>query len=374
MKHICYHPWAGLTISPQQEFRPCCMYSHSLADNLSDYQNSLELAELKDQLLKGQKPIGCKKCWDDEDSGVPSKREMDWKYVFNEIVPLLDKTKILMLAFGNSCNLACMTCSSYSSTTWIKEEEKLQKVFPNIKIYKHSRFSQDKNFLDQIKEISTEVSHVYFPGGEPFLTGIKEHLDFLDHLISVGSDHITLHYMTNATIFPKEQFWERWAKFEKINMQLSIDGQGQHFNYTRWPANWDQVLENIKLYQIKKTSYPNLKLTIGHVISILTVYYFPEFLKWCLRNDLKDPYINLLYEPKHYDIRALPIIVKDKVKEKLDRFKFNEIVEYMYQDDLSDSFKETQKIITLLDQQRGHKFKETFPEFYNILKDAECQI
>ena len=67
MKHICYHPWAGLTISPQQEFRPCCMYSHSLADNLSDYQNSLELAELKDQLLKGQKPIGCKKCWDDED-------------------------------------------------------------------------------------------------------------------------------------------------------------------------------------------------------------------------------------------------------------------------------------------------------------------
>ena len=70
----------------------------------------------------------------------------------------------------------------------------------------------------------------------------------------------------------------------------------------------------------------------------------------------------------------MPIIVKDKVKEKLDRFKFNEIVEYMYQDDLSDSFKETQKIITLLDQQRGHKFKETFPEFYNILKDAECQI
>jgi MoaA/NifB/PqqE/SkfB family radical SAM enzyme len=374
MKHLCYHPWVGLDISPQKEFKPCCKYSHSLADNLSDYQNSPELAELKDQLLNGQKPIGCKKCWDDEDSGMPSKREMDWKYVFNEIVPSLNKTKILMLAFGNSCNLACMTCGSHSSTTWIKEEEKLQKVIPNLKIHKHHRFYQDADFLNQIKEISSEVSHVYFPGGEPFLSGIEEHLDFLDYLIAVGADQITLHYMTNATIFPKEKFWERWKKFEKIDMQLSIDGQGQHFNYTRWPAEWNQVLENIKLYQAKRSSDPNLKLTVGHVISIFTVFYFPEFFKWCLQNNLKDPYINLLSYPKQYDIRALPIIVKDKIKEKLDRFKFNEIVEYMYQDDFSDTYKETQKIINLLDKQRNHEFKETFPEFYQLLKDAKCQI
>jgi MoaA/NifB/PqqE/SkfB family radical SAM enzyme len=374
MNNICYHPWVGLDISPQKEFRPCCKYPKSLADNFKDYQNSIELIELKDQFLKGQKPLGCKKCWDDEDSGMPSKREIDWKYVFNETPPPLDKLKILMLAFGNSCNLACMTCSSYQSTTWIKEEEKLQKIFPNIKIHKHHRFYQDKDFLDQIKQISTEVSHVYLLGGEPFLTGTDEHLDFLDYLISNGSENIILHYVTNTTIFATEKFWEKWKKFKKIDLQLSIDGQGQHFNYNRWPAEWDQVLENIKLYQAKVSTNPNLKLTVGHVISIFTVFYFPEFFKWCLQNNLKDPYISLLSDPKRYDIRSLPIIVKDKIKEKLDRFKFNEIVEYMYQDDFSDTFDETQKIINLLDKQRNHKFEETFPEFYQLLKDAGCQI
>ena len=180
--------------------------------------------------------------------------------------------------------------------------------------------------------------------------------------------------MTNATIFPKEKFWERWKKFEKIDLQLSIDGQGKHFNYTRWPAEWDQVLENIKLYRDKEASENNLKLTVGHVISIFTVFYFPEFFKWCLQNNLKDPYISLLSYPKMYDIRSLPIKIKDKIKLKLDRFNFKEIVEYMYQDDFIDSFDETKKYINLLDQQRGHRFEDTFPEFYQLLKDEQCQI
>ena len=374
MKNMCYHPWVGLDISTQKDFRPCCKYSHSLADNLIDYQNSVELTDLKEQFLNGRRPAGCEKCWNDEDAGMPSKREMDWKYIFNETIPNLEKTKILMLAFGNSCNLACVTCGSQCSTTWIKEEEKLKKIIPNLKIYKHHRFYQDEKFLDQIKEISSEVSHVYFPGGEPFLTGLDEHLDFLDYLISVGADHISLHYMTNATIFPKEKFWERWKKFEKIDLQLSIDGQGKHFNYNRWPAEWNQVLENIKLYRDKEASENNLKLTVGHVISIFTVFYFPEFFKWCLQNKLKDPYISLLSSPKTYDIRSLPIKIKDKIKLKLDRFNFKEIVEYMYQDDFSDTFDETKKYINLLDQQRGHKFKDAFPEFYQLLKDEQCQI
>jgi hypothetical protein len=46
----------------------------------------------------------------------------------------------------------------------------------------------------------------------------------------------------------------------------------------------------------------------------------------------------------------------------------------MYQNDFSDSFEETKTFIQLLDQQRGHKFEETFPEFYQLLKDEQCQI
>ena len=39
----------------------------------------------------------------------------------------------------------------------------------------------------------------------------------------------------------------------------------------------------------------------------------------------------------------------------------------MYQDDFSDTFSETKTYINLLDQQRGHRFDKTFPEFYQLL-------
>ena len=63
----------------------------------------------------GKRLPSCQSCWDDEDAGAVSKRQMDWKYIFEETVPNLDKLKVLMFGFGNSCNLACRTCGSYRS-------------------------------------------------------------------------------------------------------------------------------------------------------------------------------------------------------------------------------------------------------------------
>jgi MoaA/NifB/PqqE/SkfB family radical SAM enzyme len=310
----------GLDISAQGEFRPCCKYVNPVATNLKDYQNSQTLIDLKESFLKGEKPLECRRCWHDEEVGHTSKRLQDWKYIFNEVVPDLTKTRILMFPFGNSCNLACRTCDSHSSSTWIKESKKLQAHIPDIKIYKHHRFYKDKELIDQIKELSSNVTDIYFPGGEPFITGIDEHLDFLDHLITQNSKNITLHYITNATVFPSDQFWQRWNKFNAIKIQLSIDGLGKHFEYNRWPASWDQVQGNIKSYQSKKAVTSNLVLTVSHVVSVFTIYYFPEFFKWCLQNKFNHPYVSILYNPIMYDIRVLPASVKTAIRNKLSKY------------------------------------------------------
>jgi MoaA/NifB/PqqE/SkfB family radical SAM enzyme len=277
----------------------------------------------------------------------------------------------IMVAFGNSCNLACRTCGSYSSTTWIKEEKKLEQRGETVTIFPHHRFYHEREFLEQLKEISSDARHIYFPGGESLLAGVDEHLEYLDYLIDIGSSDTNLHYVTNATIFPGKKFWNRWSKFKKVDIQLSIDGLGKHFEYSRWPAIWDDVEANIRRYQDRQKSFPNIKISIGHVISVFTVYYFPEFYKWCLQNNLKDPFISLLSIPTHYDIRSLPLNVKEKIKEKLERYHFNNIINYMYQGDLSTHYESCQKYINMLDQDRNQSFKETFPEFYQILKEVE---
>jgi len=372
MTNMCYHPWVGLDITPQGEFRPCCKYSHFIADNLSDYQNSSELKELQNQFLQGQRPERCKRCWDDEDANLPSKRQLDWQYVFHSKAPDIKSIKILSLPFGNSCNLACRTCNSASSSGWISESEKLRKYFPDIKIYKHQRFYQDEKFINEIKNISSDLIHVEFPGGEPFLAGVNEHLDFLDFLILNDSKNTSLHYMTNASIFPDDRFWVRWEKFKKVDIQLSIDGIYNQFEYMRWPAVWSSVENNVKSYINKKSN--NIQISLSHTVSIFNVFYLPEFIKWCLQNKLGKPYLGMVSSPKMYSIKALPQQVKETLGKKLDRFTFKEIVNYMYSEDLNEEFAGAIKHIHALDQQRNQSFNETFPEFYNILKDAGCQI
>lgn len=367
---VCHHIQHGISISPSREYKPCCIYPKSLANNLQDYLESPELKQLRSDFDNGIRSKNCRECWNNEDAGLPSKRLIDLEFVFNNRKPV-SKYHSIMVALGNSCNLACRTCGSHSSTTWIKEEEKLVESGKDIEIYPHNRFYQESNFMSELKDMSESVEHVYFMGGESLLAGINEHLDYLDYLIERSADQITLHYTTNATMMPSEKFWSRWQNFKQVDIQLSIDGTKDHFEYTRWPAKWSEVAENIKEYQIISKKYNNVNISIGHVISIFTVYYFPEFYKWCLQNKLENPYINLLHIPEHYNIQSLPKDIKQKVEEKLSKYHFNEIINYMNQQDLSEKFNLTRDYIKSLDEQRGQKFNETFPEFHQLLKDSK---
>jgi hypothetical protein len=46
----------------------------------------------------------------------------------------------------------------------------------------------------------------------------------------------------------------------------------------------------------------------------------------------------------------------------------------MNSENLINEFDDTIKYIKILDQHRNQNFSETFPEFYQLLKEAKCQI
>lgn len=369
--NLCYHPWVGLDISPQGEFKPCCKYSEIIANSLDEYLTSDKLKELKESFLQGQRPAGCHRCWADENAGHVSKRLEDWQYIFNSSAPDLTKYKSLSISFGNSCNLACRTCTSYSSSTWFVEAKKLLAFDPDIKLYKHHRFYQDKTIVDKLKSISTDLTDLYIAGGEPFLPGNDESLDFLNFLIEHNANNLKLHYVSNATSFPEQGHWDRWKHFKKVEIQISLDGIDKQFEYTRWPASWAAVKDNIDKY--KNVDVDNFKLSVSHVVSVFTVYYLPEFYKWALQNQFDAPFFSLLEFPTIYDIRNIPKNIKDKIAEKLSRFKFDNIISYMYSDSF-DEFDRTIEYIRTLDQQRQQTFSSTYPEFNQLLQEAGCQI
>ena len=368
MTKMCYHPWVGLDISPQGDIKPCCKYATNIASNLHDYKNSTELKTLKEQFLKGEQPAGCARCWEDEDAGLNSKRVLDFKYVFKEQVPDLNKTAILSIPFGNTCNLACRICYSYSSSKWVTEEKKLQSFIPIDKIYSHTQFYRDKAFMDEIQKLSSDLILAEFPGGEPLLTGATEHLGYISSLPKTAS----LHYFTNGTIFPNDKFLNEWTKFERVELQLSVDDFGRRFEYNRWPGNWAEVSSNISKFIQFSNANKNIVINVGQVVSIFTVYYLPEFLIWCLKSKLPIPHFTILKDPLHYSITTFPRPVKEAIAAKLSNPKFEGIVKHMMSADNSKEFETTMKYVTLLDRQRNQSFAETFPELHQLIKGYTC--
>ena len=372
-EHICYYPWVGLDIEVQQDFRPCCKYKNVLAKNLPDFLASDERKQLQQDFLDGKKPEGCSRCWQDEASGILSKRQRDWVSVFNETKPDLNSFKVLSVPFGNICNLACRTCKSYASSRWLTEEQKLKKVFPETKIWPHNRYYAEPDFLKNIKSVSDDLVLIEMPGGEPFVSGIEEHLEYLDYLIQHNAKNITIHYTTNCTIMPDERFWERWSKFKTINMQLSIDGTGKVYEYTRWPGVWSEVYENIQHYKQKRKENSNLILSISHTMSIFTVFYVDEFIEWCRVEELPKPYIGMVFRPDYYGVDVLSKETKEYLCKKLTDPHSIQVLNYMNTLDNQHLLEKAFKYIITIDEHRKQKFSESLPEFYNVLKDT-CTV
>lgn len=368
---MCYHPWVGLDISPQGEFKPCCKYKYVLGKTLEDYRNSKELANLQQEFLNGQEPEGCSRCWRDEDANLPSKRVLDNTYIFQNQAPPLDSLKVLSFPFGNTCNLACRICSSYSSSKWVRTEQELKKTFNEIKVHAPNNFYKDSQFLSSIKDSCRDLIHLEIPGGEPFFADKEIHYNFLNHF--ENPSQVSLHYITNGTKYPDGDIIKLWDKFRQVDIQLSLDGVNQQFEYNRWPSNWADVSLNLTRYLNLRDSKNNIKFSISHTVSIFTVYYLPEFLDWCEQYKLPSPYLGLLTKPSYYNITVLPHEVKTVIA---DRFKshpqLNPIVEDMRANDNSNQLDITLKYVKMLDRQRNQSFAETFPELYQLLGER-CQ-
>lgn len=366
MKNFCTHPWTGMDIDAQGNIRPCCKYIEPLENNIDEYFTSKKLESLRTDFLNDLRPAGCVRCWNDEDAGLPSKRILDKEYRLNEVC---DDSKIhtLTLSMGNTCNLACQTCSSYASSKWINDEKKLKNKF-NITVRSHNKFYKNPKFINSIKEISKNLIDITFIGGEPFMAGISEQHEILDYLIQGDPSKITLTYNTNTTIFPDETFWTKWKYFKKVNLTLSIDGIGERFEYLRWPANWDTCYQNIKKYQEFVKQFQNIQLSVSHTVSIFNVLYLNEFFIWCFKEKLPEPYIGMVEIPSQYNIKNLPESVKIKIQEKLTSKKLISVANFMHGSavDSSINFLNWVKEIDLI---RNQKFETVFPELANLLTE-----
>ena len=373
---FCILPWMHLSTRPDGSMRVCCTANASsvgptndkkhggqvgiLKDdegkpsnlNVSDFLsswNSKYMKNVRKQMLAGEKPPSCLKCFKEEDAGHRSKRQWETEYWLNngaDLETLINDTtpdgevpprlEYIDLRFGTKCQLACIMCSPHDSSGWIKD---WKAVFPKVKnpelkeimqwenkgSTNRSSYNWHKNNPTFWKQFYDQIPHmkqVYFAGGESLI--IEEHYEILEEIIRQGhNDRIELRYNSNGVEW-RDDLFELWSKFRKVRFHYSVDSIGAMNEYIRYPSKWKRTEEVFHI--LDKQTTDNVEVTAACAVQLLNIYYIPDFIQWKLEQGFNKinmwPFgaggvnYHFVYWPGHLNVKVLPKWFKEKCREK----------------------------------------------------------
>ena len=432
-KTWCPLPWIHLATRPNGDVRVCCTAnasgSNSAADtkeiglvknnnktlNLStstieEIWNSDFMKDVRLQMLRGEKPPSCNKCFNEESNGISSKRNWEtevWKQRLDldNIVSLTSDDGILPvsipyfdLRLGNACQLKCIMCSPHDSSSWVKDwkQQRSQYTDPLLKNdqgwdidYDYSWFKKN-SFIESMKSQGSVIRELYFAGGEPLM--IDEHYKILEFMVDMGfSKDCILRYNSNGLVF-RSKLFNLWEKFKEVKFNFSIDSIGIRNNYIRYPSKWDNVVSNLKIFD---DSSENVTINIACAVQALNVTSITDLAKWKLDQDFKKinkaPYgagvigLHLVYLPSYLNVRVLPNEIKELAAKKIDDFcdymkddkefnlnkygrqRWQGIVKYMFEEDWHSKLPALKQYLRVCDKTRNTQAAEIFTELGEML-------
>ena len=378
-KTFCILPWIHLSTRPDGSMRVCCTANASsvgptndkshggmigvlkdeegrpsnlnVADFLSSW-NSTYMKNVRLQMINGEEPPSCKKCYVEERAGHNSKRQWETKYwserisvdqLIKDTSPdgsIPPKVSYIDLRFGTKCQLACVMCSPHDSSGWIKE---WQAVYPQLenKSLKEtwqwnnkgsingSSYNWHKNnpvFWDQFYEQIPHMQQLYFAGGESLI--IEEHYAILEEVIRQGhAPNLEIRYNSNGVEW-RDDLFDLWKHFKIVRYHYSVDSIGEMNEYIRYPSKWERTNEVFHI--LDKETSDNVEVTIACAVQALNIYYLPDFLKWKLTQGFKKvnmfPFgagginYHFVYHPPHLNVKVLPKWFKAECRRKFEEF------------------------------------------------------
>jgi hypothetical protein len=376
---FCILPWIHLSTRPDGSMRVCCTANASSVGptndkkyggqvgilktddgkpnnlNVTDFQtawNSNYMKNVRKQMLNGEKPPSCMKCFKEEAAGHNSKRMWETRYWSERvnIDQLIEKTNddgsvppslaYIDLRFGTKCQLACVMCSPHDSSGWIKD---YKAIFPAVKneslketmqwenkgSYNGSSYNWHKQndiFWKQFYEQIPNMQQIYFAGGESLI--IEEHYRILEECIRRGyAKNLELRYNSNGVEW-REDLFELWSHFKIVRFHYSVDDIFKRNEYIRYPSEWSRTEEVFRILDTQTTD--NVEVTIACSVQALNIYYIPDFVKW--KTEQQFHKINMwpfgagminyhfVYHPPHLNVKVLPNWFKKEVRNKYDEF------------------------------------------------------
>jgi len=343
---FCVLPFYGMEYP---ETTPCCLI-----------KQGSDLDQIRYQMLSDHRPDACAKCWNLEDAGIISDRQLKNTavdlYLDKDLKTLIQdcgrgnySTVHYKIDTSNTCNATCATCNSNSSTAWAALEKKNhQQPKTSWKILP----AQTHNWIN----FDTAVS-VSFRGGEPLLS--KTNFYILEQLLEHNNSDCFVSFVTNGSVELSDYQKHLLSGFKNMNFCFSIDGVGPVFEYTRYPLKWDQLLKNIEYCKNN-----NIMASVSYTVSNLNVFYHGQTVKWFEDHGM-NYLINPVYQPAHFQPRALPQELKIAIAEKNP-----DIADLLNQHSAQDqqNYQLYQAEIDKQDQWKNIRMSDFLPEFAHQLE------
>jgi MoaA/NifB/PqqE/SkfB family radical SAM enzyme len=308
------------------------------SDRVDEIWNCDPMVSLRRDMAAGKEIAGCEYCNRVERLGGRSKRmaeNVEWaaKTGGDPLVTVdalvrrsianrhrMEGPASYQLDVGNLCNLKCRMCNGLSSSRI--ERDPVQRAWAGewteeVGPVDHDRFGGSGHWFQQRDLIVGELlrnpgqlKSLYVLGGEPFL--IKEVGDVIEILVGAGAARdITLSFNTNGTI-ARPRWLPLAGAFKRLNLWLSIDGTGRHYEYIRHPARWSKLVENIAGFR----AMPNASLAVSITVQAYNLLHLADLFRYFDFVGLPFGAASLIY-PRYLRPTVLPPSVRELASERL---------------------------------------------------------
>lgn len=318
-------------------------------------------------------PASCSS-WCSVSGHVNNERERSLKE-FQELYPNTDNERLqtLHLEQGLICNLECVSCGSMYSSAWNRNYQLFDPAAPQVTL---TRYPQEKwKHLD-----FQDLKRIHFTGGEPLLN--RDNGLILEHLDREGVlSNVVLNYSTNGTIFPDENTLRLWRKSRFVRLYFSLDACGSVFEYTRYPARWIEVVNNINRFCEQQDICIIIGVTL--TVGIHNIFSMSDFFDWWesdsrlgSQGDPATVYVRKI-EPWSYGGKVLDLANLDPeqaglAQQSLDSLKIypgiQDIIQYIATK--SHPTREWQTYLERLDAMRGTNWRDSLA--VELQKETSC--
>ncbi len=381
---FCAMPFVHFHVAQNGNVTPCCQapwgeeakLGNINVQGIQEIWTGKPFEAFRKQLLKGNAPEVCSRCYDKEKMGWISLREITndkYQEEINEFIrqkfqaASYSKPVYFDIRFSNVCNLKCRICNFSSSSSWHNDDVALGNIDPNTPALTTSMVDEEKFYSEFKHQIGT-IKEIYFAGGEPLM--MEQHYRILAFLIESGNTQCKLFYNTNLSrlTFKDQDVLDYWKHFDYVNLAVSLDDMGERLEYQRKNAKWDQM--KLNFHRIKQEA-PNVDLMISPTISVFNLLSISEMHQTLVRENYvrpEDVVPTLLVYPQGFNIQILPAGLKE-----LARIQIENHLEWLSAQTISDDKKmkyvlrQYRNILTYLDHPGNEKARLNFPSKINKL-------